>query len=594
MPITWSRIAPSDAFIDQFELPAEDSTSLSPVVNGWSSLPGYSDPRSAPSPAQATIAAVATASSPLTGPALALNVSAAANQFGMTGAGIRIGILSDSFNVHGGYAADVADGFLDPGVTVLKEGPVSGNDEGRAMAEVIHQIAPDAQIFFYTAFDGEADFAKGIASLAAAGAQIIVDDVTYLDEPFFQDNGLVQKAAEQAVAGGVSYFTAAGNEGTNYYQHAFQGIQTDLSGLSGSMLAMNFGNASNPQTLQTLTIASGSSIKLDLQWDQPFGNAVNSLGMVLYDDSGDIVGYAMRNVVGGNPDQILQFTNTSATTDFQLAIVANGGSTAPGLFKYIAYGKGLQIDDASAGSGAGSLFGHETAAGVNTVGAIDWSQVGSIPQVESFSSVGVGSLLFDASGNRLAQPQVSGQVDFVAPDGGNTSVFGTFSGTSAAAPAAAATAALVLQENATLTPAQVSAILVQSTVPVSGPIGSAGAGLIQADTAVFLASDTVTQQSAAGTLPPPSTIATNLPTVAGSAGTTLVASVNSLPSFTDALHDIGRDPTAQGDLALAVPSVPAFAGAIPTQILSASASLPPLHAGVGMSDLFVSLDPSRV
>jgi hypothetical protein len=70
------------------------------------------------------------------------------------------------------------------------------------MAQLVHRIAPGAQLYFHTAFNSEADFAQGIRDLAAAGAKIIVDDVTYFDEPFFQDGGVIQKAIEDVAAQG--------------------------------------------------------------------------------------------------------------------------------------------------------------------------------------------------------------------------------------------------------------------------------------------------------------------------------------------------------------------------------------------------------
>ena len=83
---------------------------------------------------------------------------------------------------------------------------------------------PGAGLAFYTAENSEADFANGIGKLAApvasggAGAKIIVDDVGYFDEPFFQD-GLVAQAIDAVVAQGVAYFSAAGNNGTLAYDN---------------------------------------------------------------------------------------------------------------------------------------------------------------------------------------------------------------------------------------------------------------------------------------------------------------------------------------------------------------------------------------
>jgi hypothetical protein len=120
----------------------------------------------------------------------ALRADVARAAYGVSGAGVRIGILSDSFNVLGGYAADVTAGRLPANVSVVKEGPVGAADEGRAMAEVIHSIAPDAQLYFYTAMDGEADFANGITTLQAQDhVQVIVDDVAYLRSPFSRTAG---------------------------------------------------------------------------------------------------------------------------------------------------------------------------------------------------------------------------------------------------------------------------------------------------------------------------------------------------------------------------------------------------------------------
>ncbi len=413
--------------------------------------------------------------------------------YGVSGAGVKVGILSDSFNVHGGYALDIASGALAAGIQVLQDGPATGGDEGRAMAELVHQVAPGASLAFYTAFRSEADFANGIKALAASGCKVIVDDVTYLDEPFFQAGGLIQKAIATVVAQGVSYFTSASNEGTNFYQHSFAPIAAALPGLAGNYKVMNFGTTAAPKTLQSLTITKGSTATIDLQWDQPFASigtghaSANSLGLVLYDASGKIVASALANRTGGDPVQILKFTNTTGGTDFRLGIIANGGAVPPNLLKYIVYGSGTTINDPNAGIGSGTIIGHEDMAGANSVGAIAAANapaLGGNGKIETFSSVGPGSILFDSSGNRLSAAVSGNKVNFIAPDGIATSVFSPFYGTSAAAPDAAAVAALMLQANATLTPGQVTSLLSGSAVAVSGPSGGTGAGLIQATNAV--------------------------------------------------------------------------------------------------------------
>ena len=67
-----------------------------------------------------------------------------------------------------------------------------------------------------------------------AGGKVICDDVGYFDEPFFQ-NGVVAQAIQTVEAEGVTYVTAAGNEGSNGYQAAW----TPTSGTFDGMFLSN-------------------------------------------------------------------------------------------------------------------------------------------------------------------------------------------------------------------------------------------------------------------------------------------------------------------------------------------------------------------
>ena len=80
------------------------------------------------------------------------------------------------------------------------------------MLEIVHDLAPGAALGFATAIPDEATFAQNILDLAAAGCNIIVDDIIYLDESPFQD-GPVAQAVNTVTAAGVLYFSSAGNEG---------------------------------------------------------------------------------------------------------------------------------------------------------------------------------------------------------------------------------------------------------------------------------------------------------------------------------------------------------------------------------------------
>jgi hypothetical protein len=94
---------------------------------------------------------------------------------GYDGTGVKIGVLSDSVNrVGSGLAASVASRDLPAGVEVLQDyvGP-SATDEGRAMLEIVHDLAPAADLAFHTASNSELDFAQGIRDLAQAGTTSI-------------------------------------------------------------------------------------------------------------------------------------------------------------------------------------------------------------------------------------------------------------------------------------------------------------------------------------------------------------------------------------------------------------------------------------
>src|SRR4029077_13447351 len=98
--------------------------------------------------------------------------------FNLSGDGIKVCVLSDSYNTTFGNAAatDVSNGDLPADVQVLQDN-VKGTDEGRAMLQLIHDIAPDAELAFRTGFVNEGDFANGIYELQQEGCDIIVDDI---------------------------------------------------------------------------------------------------------------------------------------------------------------------------------------------------------------------------------------------------------------------------------------------------------------------------------------------------------------------------------------------------------------------------------
>jgi len=160
-----------------------------------------------------------------------------------------------------------------------------------AMMQIMHDIAPAADLAFYTADISEQNFADGIIALADAGCNIICDDFTYDDEPFFQ-TGVVANAIQQVVQRGVIFVTCAGNQGVGAYQAAWSNIASTTYGGQTLTNTLNFGTAANPNPVQTITLRNDvfpSPMPLILEWNQPYGMITSNLALVVFQD-GNYVG----------------------------------------------------------------------------------------------------------------------------------------------------------------------------------------------------------------------------------------------------------------------------------------------------------------
>ncbi|MDJ0756479.1 MAG: choice-of-anchor D domain-containing protein [Ardenticatenaceae bacterium] len=414
------------------------------------------------------------------------------------GSGITIGILSDSYNSNGGAAAGINSGDLPAVMTIIED--ASGSDEGRAMVELAYDLAPGASYAFATAIGGELNFADNIRNLAGSGpdiiqaeADIIVDDVAYFTEPFFQD-GVVSQAINDVVNfDEVAYFSSAGNQASMAYESTL--FTPTFDGGTG-LVFHDFDPSGVVDIAQRVTIGNGQTIQLVLQWDDPFyttSGVDTDLDLYLFDTSGNVVAASQfPNIAIQGPFEILSFTNNGVTAGFDIAIVLDIGP-APGRIKYINFGSDIFINEHDTQSP--TVSSHAAAAGAQAVAAAFYADQ---LNPESFTSKGPSTILFTANGMRLGSPDVRNTPDLTAIDGTNTTFFGSdvegdgrpnFFGTSAAAPHAAAVAALVRQANPTFTPNQVYDRLASTATDiVSSGVGFdnlTGAGLINAYDAIF-------------------------------------------------------------------------------------------------------------
>jgi subtilase family protein/hemolysin type calcium-binding protein len=438
---------------------------------------------------------------------------------GVDGTGVRVGTLSDSYDCLGGAAAGVASGDLPADVIVLEEGPCPATDEGRGMMELIRDVAPGASQAFHTGFEGQANFARGIIDLADAGAKVITDDVLVFAEPMFQD-GIIAQAVDQVKARGISYFSAAGNDGRQSYESPFRGSGQFIDLGAGPEELHDFDAGTGVDTCQRITIPAGQSVTVAFQWDQPFfsvsgvpgsnSDGSNSDLDILLTDAACTTSLNPGNSgvelnVGRDPVEVVRFSNAGPATTFGVIILQFSGP-APGLMKTVLFGSStLTINEF--GTQSGTSFGHSAARGGLGVGAADYRDTPAFgqspPLIENFSSAGGTPILFDTAGNRLATPEIRQQPDITAPDGTDTTFFGgsdpdetcfpNFFGTSAAAPHAAAVAALIAVRNPSFNPDDIYAVLKATAIDMDDPATpgfdtgfdyGTGFGLIQTDAAL--------------------------------------------------------------------------------------------------------------
>lgn len=438
---------------------------------------------------------------------------------GLDGSGITVGVLSDSYDMLGGADSDIAGGDLPgPGnpfglttpVNVLGEGLEGDTDEGRAMLQIVHDVAPGANLAFASAGTNQSQLAANIFAMANSGASVIVDDVTFPAEPMFQD-GIVAQAVNDVVATGVAYFSAAGNLARNSYEQAFRnsGVNlgtgaggTGLVSTSANFIAHDFDPGAGVDLFQTVTLPAGVTT-FSFQWAEPFfsvsggAGAQSDLDVAVFDMNGNFLSSigGFTSNLGGDPVEVFQ-VDAGGGGQYQLAIGKFSGPD-PGRMKYVAFRPEFVANEYATNSS--TVFGHANAAGAAAVGAVAYNQTPAFgvnpPVLESFSSRGGTQILFDSAGNPIA-PETRPSVRFVAPDGANTTFFGTdiepdgypnFIGTSAAAPHAAALAVLLLQANSNLTPAEIYSALGSTAIDM-GPPGydpDTGFGLVQAPEAVY-------------------------------------------------------------------------------------------------------------
>lgn len=461
---------------------------------------------------------------------------------GIDGAGQVLGILSDSFartdavrdadtqpaagvpgQLQGSSPQDSGD--LPTFVTLLSDGKADGTDEGAAMAELAYDIAPGLDFAFHDVGTSRASFADAIDILCDGNnADIVVDDVGFLAEPYYQD-GFVAQAAANCVARGIPYVSAAGNEGDTGYRQIYVDIDPERDDEPGdaenfvpSGVDLHDWNAGDG--FVRVRVPAGQEVFAVLQWNQPNARLNSDNGaeidLDLYATRSDNLAaldpehpdFVARSVESqgdtgaplGDAVELLSMTaDSGAATDFYLAVEHYRGSQenipqnadTPLEFRLVFIGP---IRDSEYAFNGPTIWGHPMAEGVIGVAAVPWWEAPDFDP-EGFGSPAIDPEPFTSRGGNLTV-QFDSQ-GFFAPvtrftptlagvDGNNNTFFGgdfsagsnpgfgepdghpNFFGTSAAAPNIAAAIALIRQAVPGVSPADLVRGLSESAIDVTG------------------------------------------------------------------------------------------------------------------------------
>ncbi len=363
------------------------------------------------------------------------------NLSGLTGKGVRVGVISDGAD---SWRSASASGDL-PGSLLINPNVSRSGDEGTALLEIVHDLAPDAELAFSGATSSLV-MAEAILWLAnnafgGEGVDIIVDDLNVKDA-FFED-GPVAQAAQDAVDGGVVFVSAAGNDARRHYEADFVDAGDGFHAFDGDS--------------DTSLRVFGASAGAILQWNDPFGASGNDYDMYMCPPGLRPDKFNLQNRIcnasdrtqDGDDDPVegVYLLDRSGFTDIYIRKFS-GDDRRLELFLEYQFGT-IQEH----GVPEGGIIAQPAAAGVLAVGAISAADPGH-DDAKSFSDRGP-SIFIDPDDNEKTvsrnKPDVMG-IDSVLITGAGGFGFplsedrgSRFPGTSAAAPHVAGIAALVME-----------------------------------------------------------------------------------------------------------------------------------------------------
>ena len=458
---------------------------------------------------------------PITAEGVALHKADKAQARGLTGRGQKIGAISGDVD-H--LAESVAQGELPANVQVLRQAEYV-DDEGTAMLEIIHDMAPQAKLAYASTRDTTAEYVEAFHELAAAGVTMIAEDIALDDDPVFQQ-GIGAATAEGLAKHGIWVSSSAGNLGNRHAPRVTAtGTGSGPDGAVGPFTGCpnapdNVVKLRGADTTYDLNLLPGATVMPTLQWSEPravFPTAgqggFTDLNLYLVDATGTQCLASSTAVqadgVGDTIEQFIYQNTTGVAQPAKLVVDVQGTSSArkaPILdLRWRALSAGVQTIDPPERAGSmnpdSNYLGFATSAGaVNASLSVDPATIA----LEPFSAAGPTQIVTTTrcpGGEPGPCRGVSGPLArsfpapyWVAADGVSVSGVGPFGsgtcptavqgqcrffGTSASAPTAAGVAALTRQEfGGHIQPVTLNAILAARSVDRPG--AEFGTGVLSA------------------------------------------------------------------------------------------------------------------
>jgi hypothetical protein len=314
-----------------------------------------------------------------------------------------------------------------------------GTAHGTAVAEIVYDMAPSAQIYLMRIQD-DVDLGNAKDDCKALGVDIVNHSIVWFNSGPGDGTGSICDIANDAYDSGILWVNSAGNSGQRHWEGAFK----DSNGNGRHEFL-------GTDEKNTINAIPGYYIDICMRWDDTWNGATQDYDLWLLDSNGVPVAQSenAQSGPGCYPTEELSYLVTTAG-NYDVVVVTHSVTRACNIELFSV------SDNLKYSVAAGSILEPADSLKVLAVGAISQANWTAGPQ-EIFSSIGPAN-------NGAVKPDIAG------PDGVRSFIYGSgFYGTSAASPHVAGAACLLLGVNRSYTTAQLWQKLEQDALDLGTP-----------------------------------------------------------------------------------------------------------------------------